>query len=276
MVVGGTGYVGKNLVKELIKNKYEVTILVKDPPSYKIPNINYIFLDILDKDSLIKNIKDFDLVINLFSIIRSTNKTKYKYNVLGIKNLLEALKKNNLKNLIHFSTQNVNLKNKGYYAKSKQDAENLILNSGLNYVIIRPNYIYGIDKENFFYKMAFLIKYFRISLIMGNGNYKIQPLLKQEVSKTTINLIKNFKSNQIVEIYGKEIKSMNQIIKLLEQNLNINSLKIHIPYKILNIFKKFISFDVKGIEEDKISKKLFNNSSFSSLEDNLKEISKLF
>ena len=76
--------------------------------------------------------------------------------------MLINLEKKGIKKIIHFSTQNVNLKEKGPYSKSKEAAEAILGASNLDYLMIRPNYVYSIDKANDFYKLAVLISKFRI------------------------------------------------------------------------------------------------------------------
>ena len=277
LVIGGTGYIGTPLVKKMISHNYDLTLLIREKDDFRneFKGSKYFIADLLNKDSLIKNINNFDLVINLAAIIRTINKKRYRENVQGIKNLIEVLEEKKIKRIIHFSTQSVNLKDKGPYVRSKEIAENLIRDSNLDYLIIRPNYVYGIDKSSDFYKMAFLISSFHLTPIIGDGNYRIQPVLKDDLVNIVFSFVDNFKSRSIIEISGKETISINEIAKLIKEELKIKVLTFHLPVAILSLFKRFIPFDVVGYTEDRISKNPYTNYNFSPFGENLKEILKL-
>ncbi len=277
LIIGGTGYIGTPLVKKLMSNHYDITLLVREKSSFRdeFRGCKYFVGDLLDKESLLKNINNFDLVIDLAAVIRTINKKRYQENIIGVKNLIDVLKTKIIQRIIYFSTQSVNLKNKGPYSKSKEISEELIRESGLNYIIIRPNYVYGIDKTNDFYRMASFISKFRIVPIIGNGNYKIQPIFKDDLVNIVFGSVDNFKSRSIIEISGKETISINEIAKLIGESLKIKPLTLHIPVAILQLFKIFIPFDVDGYIEDRISQNPFRNYNFSSFKENLKKILKL-
>lgn len=250
LLVGGGGYLGEALVEKLKLNNFEVIVMLRRAiPGY---HYKYFIGDLLDKESLFKYVCNFDVVVDLASVIRTIRKSRYQENPQGLKNLIEAMNKNNLKRLIYLSSQNVNLIEKGPYAKSKELCEEILINSDLDYMIIRPSLIYGVDRQNDFYKLISLISRWRIAPIIGRGDNKMQPVLKEYVAEVIMNSINNFDSHKIIEVVGKETFSMNQIINHISKKLNISPIKIHIPLGVLKVFKKFVPFDLEGYTEDRV------------------------
>ena len=274
LVIGAAGYIGKDLVRTLSEKGYDITLMLrKNPKNTNLSNYNYFIADLLDKQTFSDKIKEFDIIINLASVVKAKNKSRYKENLLTMKNLIQSIEKSNKKpNLIHISTQNVNLKNKGPYATSKKQAEDILTKSKLGYTIIRPNYVYGIDKNNNFYKLAKTIKRYNLAPIIGTGENKIQPILKQDLIDIVVNNIKTPKKNKIIEASGNQTISINNIISLISNYLKINPKKIHINTKVLTIFKNFISFDIQGFTEDRISKNPIKHTEKITFEENLKKI----
>lgn len=274
LVIGGTGYIGTPLVKKLKKEGYDLTLLVRDKKDFReeFAGCRYFVADLLDKKSLEKSIKDFDLVINLAAVIRALDKKKYQENILGMKNLIEIMENKGIKRMIFFSTQNVNLRRKGPYAKSKEEAEKILLSSKLDYMIIRPNYVYGVDRFNDFFRMTQIARKFRILPLIGKGNYKIQPILKEDLIEIVFNFVENFQAKSIVEISGPESISIKEIGKLAKECLKSNCVIVSAPVFLFKILKNFIPFDVDGYTEDRISKKPFSKYKFSSFRENLKKI----
>tara|TARA_Y100000310_G_C20684797_1_gene818253 strand:+ start:991 stop:1800 length:810 start_codon:yes stop_codon:yes gene_type:complete len=265
LVIGGSGYIGKAIVKELLKENYEITILSRNVKKAE----NTIQCDLLNKIKLKEVIKNYDLIINLASIIRTLRKSKYKENIQGLKNLIEVMDINNIKKLIYFSTINVHLKNPGKYGNSKIECEKLIKNSNLDYIILRPNYVYGIDKNNDIYKLLKIIKTFKVYPSIGNGEKRFQPINKEDLASITLNLVKNFKKSSL-DLSGSELISFNEIVN----STNLKHLKLTAPLKLLKVFKKILPFDVDGFKEDRVGEE--NKFTLKhNIREDIKEIMKL-
>ena len=256
LITGGSGYIGSEVVSKL-KSKYEVTILSRNPK--QVEGVKILKGSLIDQEFLLNNIKNYDLVINIAAIVRSSKKSEYKENISGTKNLLETLKTNKIRKLIHFSTHNVYNKKTGYYGTSKKLSEDLVKNSDLDYIILRPNYVYGIDKENYLSKLINISKRTRIALIIGDGNTKIQPINKEDLANIALYLVENFKPRTIYDASRSKAISFNEIINFTEKQLNKKIIKLHVPFFVLKLFKFVIPFDVDGFLEDRVS----NKKSFS-------------
>ncbi|MFH1455570.1 MAG: NAD-dependent epimerase/dehydratase family protein [archaeon] len=248
LVIGGTGYIGKEIVRLLRSKNYEVFVLSKQPGNGPF----YLEGSVLDKSFLLDNLIDFDIIIYLVSIIRTLDKSKYKENVLGLKNTLEVMKTNNISKIIYFSTQNIFLKNTGGYGNSKKFAEKIIKNSSSDYIILRPNYVYGIDKNNDIYRLYNIIKKTGICPVIGSGETKFQPVNKTDIAEFILKKLEKWKGKNEVNISGPDT-SINQIIRIIKQETKLGFIKIHIPFSLLKIFKFLIPFDVDGYNEDRIS-----------------------
>jgi len=237
LVIGGAGYIGSALVNELSR-EFDVSVFDKKYGD-----------DLLDKKCL-ASVKGFDFVVNLASVVRSFNKSKYEDNAEGLRNLIDFIGDGKL---IYFSSFNVNLRDKGPYAKSKIWCEKILMKSKVDWAIVRPNYVYSISRRGDFYKMAVLAKRFGFVPVIGKGRNKIKPILREELCKILAEIIKNFKSRKIIEISGREKVSFNEIADIIGEVLNKRVRKIHFSFRLVKLFKFALPFDVEGINEDKIS-----------------------
>jgi len=174
LITGGTGYVGKELLKSL--NADDVKILARK--GSLIPkNYEAVYGDLMDKDSLVKAVDKVDCVVHLAAVTHARNMSEfYKINVEGTKNLVEACKNSKVKRFIFISSMAVCRKYLDDYGKSKRDAEEIIKNSGLSYVILRPTMIYGGDSEVIKRFISYVKKIPFIIPMIGKGSGKIQPV----------------------------------------------------------------------------------------------------
>lgn len=248
LIIGGTGYIGRKIVSLLCKEKYPLEILSRKKSEETVE------CDIQDINSLCKLSWDYDCVIYLAAVIRSVHKRKYKENMKGLQNVITCMHQHSIKKIVYYSTQNVSTKKTGWYGKSKRDCEEYIKKNELDYMIIRPNYVYGIDTHNYFYQLLKIMKKTSFCPIIGNGNYKIQPVRKEDLAKITVSLIKHWQSQSIIEVSGKTTLSLNNICDLCQSVMQKRVSPVHIPLGFLQIFKYIIPFDIEGFTEDRIAR----------------------
>lgn len=167
-VTGATGFIGSNLVKRLVNNENEVTILVRpdsEHPLISSLNIKEVTGDITDVESIKKGMQNCDYVYHVAAFI-SFNKYDYDklypINVLGTRNVVDAALELGIQKLVHTSatatigiskSKNILLDESSscicendVYAQTKRLAELEVLQAckkGLNAVIVNPSTVYG-------------------------------------------------------------------------------------------------------------------------------------
>ena len=130
-VIGGSGFLGTEVSKELILRKYKVTIFDKNPPKFSNKNLKYIQGDILNDKKLEKSIKGSSYVYNFAGIadldygVHQPIKS-IEQNILATVNMLNFCKKHKVKRYVYASTIYVYSEKGGFYRCSKQAAENYI------------------------------------------------------------------------------------------------------------------------------------------------------
>lgn len=251
LVIGGTGYIGKALAIELAKQEYQLTVLSRRPGQVTA-NIKYISGNVLDKDFLLANLKDFDIIIYLAAVIRTFCKKKYRNNIIGIKNTLAAMQANKIKKILYFSTQNIYLAKAGPYAASKKASEKIVRESTLDYMIIRPNFVYGVDQNNYFYQLYQIMKRFKICPLPGGGLMRFQPINKNDLVAITCQCLKNWQSGEIINASGKATLTLQEIATLIKKEGKLRCLTIKLPLWLLKPLKLFFPFDIDGLTEDRL------------------------
>ena len=158
LIFGGSGQIGRNLIRKLTKNNMKVTVVTRNihQKSYIIKtqaNAGYIDIveaNIYDENKIRKLFKNADICINLIGILFEQKKGNSFKNIHTIfPSLLSKLSKEyNLKHLIHLSALGINEAVDSFYAKSKLEGENEILKNFPLATILRPSIVYSVD-DNF-------------------------------------------------------------------------------------------------------------------------------
>jgi nucleoside-diphosphate-sugar epimerase len=220
VVTGANGFVAKK-VRKLLSNEGVdfFGISRKNFSIYKsetkIISANLCINDISPK------LKNCNALIHLIGTGRQTVNSTYEYvNVGIIKKIIQLCKKSKIKKIVYISGLGTSNKNITSYFISKYKAEKEIIESGLDYTILRASYIIG-KNDPLTKNLTNQIKKKKI-LIPGSGKYHIQPIFVDDVAKVIFNSIisKNF-SNKIIELVGPETVTFNDYVKLFKGKSNI-------------------------------------------------------
>ena len=238
-VTGGTGFVGKNIVNKLVERGYETTILVRDKNSLKktiscTDKLHYIYGNVQDIASLERGMSGCDAVIHLVGIIREAGSNTFEnVHVEGSKNMIEVAKFSKIKRFIHMSAEGTCPTAKSKYHKTKYRAEEYLKSSGLNYTIFRPSMLFVAEDKNF-NVLADLIRKSPFIPVIGDGNYRWQPVSVKNVAEVFVSALENKKAERkVYEIRGPDVFTFNEVLDILMKILSIKKAKIHIPLALI-------------------------------------------
>jgi nucleoside-diphosphate-sugar epimerase len=190
-VTGSTGFIGSNLINHLLKE-----------------GISFVEFegDILKINTYPKN--DFSIIIHLASLITHstqwTNEDFYRVNVVGTRNLVNYYSKSKI---IYISTTDVEKDNQTYYAKTKKEAESLVLQKKNNLVIRLPSVFGPEQKQDKLIPRLIKHYYYGEECTVTNNNFS-EYVFVDDVSKYIINNLDNF---GLIRLNG--IKISNYMLK---------------------------------------------------------------
>ena len=239
LIFGGSGQIGRNLIRKLTKNNYKVTVVTRNvhQKSYIIKtqaNAGYIDIveaNIFEEKKMRDLFKKAEVCINLIGILFEQKKGNTFKNIHTIfPSLLAKLSKEyNLKHFIHLSALGINEAVDSNYAKSKLDGEQNILNNFELATILRPSIVFSQDDQlttNFMTllnRLPFFPLYY-------NGKTKFAPIHCSDLTDTIHYVISNNIYSKIVECVGPEIITFKEI---LERLLNlIGKKRILLPFPL--------------------------------------------
>ena len=247
IITGSGGLLGLNLLRILNTSKYKITAIDKKSKNLSLakllnPNIETKVLDLSEKGEWKNLFKGADCVIQLQAQISSPIKEPYiRNNIESVKNILEACEKFKVPNLIHLSSSVVISISRDDYTKTKTIGEELVKSSNCNYTILRPPLMYGcFDIKH----LDHIIKTFDKSLFLpmpGSGKYLPQPLYAKDMTKIILKLIERKPKNKIYNIIGKEKIYFIDLLKMIRNAKNKDTLFIKIPISLFTLMLRVYS-----------------------------------
>ena len=214
LIFGGSGQIGKNLIRKLTKNNFKVTVVTRNihQKSYIIKtqaNAGYIEIaeaNIFDEKKIRELFKKTDICINLIGILYEKKKGNTFKNIHSVfPSLLAKLcKEYNLKHFIHLSALGINNAIDSDYAKSKLEGEEKILKNFPLATILRPSLVFSQDDQ---LTTNFLTLLNRLPLfpLYYNGKTKFAPIHCSDLTDIIHHVISNQIYSKIIECVGPAV-----------------------------------------------------------------------
>lgn len=163
-------------------------------------------------------------LLHLAGVIAGPRKQVIAENLRLTTEALGLAKKLQAKQIIFASSIKVLGERQTAYARAKKMCETLIEGSGLPYTILRLGQVYGPGDHKNFTSLLGWIKWLRVAVIPGNGQFRLQPIHVDDVAKLVAAIVKQpVGENQKLTVVGPErltwVKIINRLGKMLKQKL---------------------------------------------------------
>ena len=252
-VAGATGFVGRQLIHELQQQNHQIRALVRHSNTSLPPEVETIIGDTTRFETLKDAAIDCDAIINLVGIIRefpAKNITFERLHTETAANLIRLAEETGIQRFIQMSANGSRENAVTGYHQTKWAAEQLLGDSSLNWTIFRPSLIFG--KEDMFVNMlARLIKTLPIVPVMGDGNYRLQPVSVDDVARSfVLSLEMPDTVQQIYHCCGPDQLTYNQVLDQIGSALGRTRpvLKLHQPLclmkPVISVFQHLPVFPI--------------------------------
>ena len=240
LVTGGTGFVGRNVVRKLVEEgKEKVRCLVRKQSRRQVLEglgVEFVEGDITSPGTLEKAMKGVKTVVNIVGIIveKPPEVTFERIHAEGTANVVNAARKAGVKKFVHMSAMGAGADAVSRYHTTKWSGEEAVRSSGIPYVIFRPSIICGKDDEfvNMFAQIVRQTWFLPIFCVIGSGKVKMQPVYVGDVAYCFAKAaVSEEIANKTYELGGPEQLTMDEILDTIFKVMGIRKKKLHLPLK---------------------------------------------
>ena len=247
LIFGGSGQIGRHLVRKLTKNDVRVTVVTRNihQKSYIIKtqgNAGYIDIveaNIYDEIKIRTLFEKTDICINLIGILSEKSKgdTFYNIHTLFPSILAKLSKEYKLKNFIHLSALGINEALDSNYAKSKLEGEKNVIKNFPLATILRPSVVYSVD-DNFTTSFMNLLNILPFFPLYYSGKTKFTPIHCTDLTDIIYHIISRNINSKIIECVGPEEITFKEILQKLLKLINKKRFLIPFPLLLAKISAK--------------------------------------
>ncbi|MBU1862436.1 MAG: NAD-dependent epimerase/dehydratase family protein [Candidatus Omnitrophica bacterium] len=246
LVTGATGFIGAHLVRELVGKGHKVRIIARQKSKTELLaglNIEIRYGDITKKSSIDGFFDNVDIVFHCAGLLGAfgiDKSTYYDVNVLGTKNVVDVSYGVHVKKFVLCSSAGVIGPTEKYqgdenslynptnvYEQTKMEAEHIVKQGGLDYVILRPGFVYGEGDSHLLELCKALLK--RQFCFIGKADAQLQPLYINDLVDAFLLCASNKIHNETYIIAGHEQVSVRDFIMVITQALGIALPRVWIP-----------------------------------------------
>lgn len=249
LVTGGTGFVGREILRELRDAGHGTFLLARKPDSPAARAIAREFSatiragDILNPDSLANACHDIDAVINLVGIISEIGKQTFEnVHTRGTRHIVAAAQSGGVKRFIQMSALGARANAVARYHQTKWAAEEIVRGSGLDWTIFRPSIIYGAG-DGFVNLFARLSRFSPVVPLIGGGRMKFQPIAFENVAKAFVKSLNEPRAiGQTFALCGQEVLTLAEIVDAILAATGRRRIKLTLPFGVARVQAAMLEF----------------------------------
>lgn len=262
-VFGGSGFVGRHIVRLLAKRGYRIRVAVRRPdlalhlqPLGNVGQIAFVQANLRYRNSVDAAVRGSDHVINCVGILHETGRNTFDaVQDFGARAIAEACRNAGVK-LTHISALGANIDSASSYAQTKAKAENAILALLPDAVIYRPSVVFG-PEDGFYNKFAEMARIAPALPLVGGGHTRFQPVFVDDVAEAVARSVDGaVEGGKIYELGGAEVKSFRDILGDILRITCREKTLVPIPFfaaSILGSIASLVPFMTPPITADQVT-----------------------
>ena len=242
-VIGGSGFVGRYVVRALAKRGYRVRVACRRPdlaghtqPAGVVGQVMPVQANVRYPASLAAACAGATAVINLTGVLHSAGAQSFDaVHVFGAEASAKAARGAGARVYIQMSAIGAAAGAASAYAKSKAEGEARAKANFPGAIITRASVIFGLEDE-FFNRFAGLARISPVLPLIGGGETKFQPVFVGDVAEAIARLVDTgLAAGRVYEFGGPEVFSFKELMEFTLATIGRRRLLVPVPWAIAHV-----------------------------------------
>jgi NADH dehydrogenase len=242
LVTGGTGFVGSAIVRALRERELPVRLLARRPESEEARELERLGCelaqgDVTDEASLRRAVEGCDVVVHLVAIRQGRPEEFERVMTQATRDLVAAARDAGVRRFVLMSALGTSEETKDLvpYYGAKWAMEQIVRESGLEHVILRPSFVFGRD-GGILPTFAKLARVAPVTPIIGRGLQRIQPIWIDDVAAYYAAAVDEPEAaNRTFELGGPDAVTWNEFWERLKRASGSRRPSVHVPVGFMRL-----------------------------------------
>ena len=236
-VFGGSGFVGRHVVRALLKRGWRVRAAVRRPdlaghlqPLGMVGWVQPVQANLRYRWSVDRAVTDSDAVINLVAVLNQHGRQRFDaVNAFGARAVAEAARAADVPRFIHMSALGADPAAPSALLRSKAEGEAAVFETRPDAVVFRPSIMFG-QEDHVFNRFASLARVLPVMPLVG-ARTRFQPVFAGNVAEAIADAVEGkVAGGKIYELGGREVKTMRQCVELVLETIERRRLLVPLPW----------------------------------------------
>jgi uncharacterized protein YbjT (DUF2867 family) len=241
-IFGGSGFVGRHVVRALAKRGYRIRVAVRRPdlaghlqPLGNVGQISFVQANLRYRRSVDRAVDGADHVINCVGVLFESGRNTFEaVQDFGARAVAEAARATGA-TLTHISAIGADASSQSSYARTKGRAEAAILETLPAAVILRPSIIFG-PEDGFFNKFAEMARFSPVLPLIGGGQTRFQPVYVTDVAEAVARSVDGkLTGGTIYELGGPQVLSFRECLDIMLKTIDRKRSFVSLPFGIASL-----------------------------------------
>jgi NADH dehydrogenase len=248
-VYGGSGFLGRHVVRALAKRNYRIRVAVRRPelagflqPLGRVGQIHAVQTNLRHAPSVEMAARDAQVLINLVGILYERGRQRFDaVHTYGAEQVALAANAHGAR-MVHVSAIGADPNSLSAYGRSKANAEQLVIAAQPSTTIMRPSIIFG-PEDDFFNRFAALARISPMLPLIGGGLTRFQPVFVGDVAAAIADAVDGkTRPGTIYELGGPDVRTFKELMQFVLTTIERKRLLVSLPFFVARMQAMFLQY----------------------------------
>ncbi len=239
-VFGGSGFIGRHVVRALLKRGWRVRAAVRRPdlaghlqPLGMVGWVQPVQANLRYRWSVDRAVEGADAVVNLVAILAESGRQRFDtIHSFGARAVAEATRNAGIGRLVHVSAIGADPESASDYARTKAAGEKAVFETIPAATVFRPSIVFG-PEDKFFNRFAGMAPFTPALPLIGGGHTRFQPAFVGDVARAIADAVEGkAKGGTVYELGGPEVKTFRECMELMLKEIDRSRLLVPLPFPV--------------------------------------------
>src|SRR5215831_15917546 len=237
-VFGGTGFLGRRIVRHLQNADFAVRVASRHPDrgrslsSRDISGIEPFRADVNDDRSVASAVSNAWAVVNAVSLyVEHGQCTFQSVHVEAARRVAMLARRAGVETLIHISGIGANAGSTSPYIRSRGEGEAAVLDAFPSAKLIRPAVMFG-PGDAFLTPLLTMLQHLPVFPMFGSGETRLQPAYVEDVAEAIVRVLRAPAVRQLYELAGPRVYTYQELLRTIAASTGTRPLLVRFPFSI--------------------------------------------